>query len=172
MRKKAIVAGSGSALWQDVAKIRPLIRTEKPLIICVNHTALYWPELFDYCVTIHAEILTPDFQNIIRPKGARTVSCRRGAEVFYSPKKPYLDSGLLATHFALEFADEVILCGIPLDNHGKFYELPEAGSNVWQDNIIGAWKENLPEMKGRVYSMSGKTKELFGQPLEVSSHGI
>lgn len=70
MRKQAIIAGSGSTLWQDVARAKRFL--VDPVIICVNHTALYWPNLIDACVSIHAELFEGVFLSLVRLKDGRT----------------------------------------------------------------------------------------------------
>lgn len=172
--RDVVVAGSGSQLWKEVSILGKAIKLLDTPVVCVNHTALYWPFRFNYVVSIHAEMFEGEFLRTIKQKGAKTVSSRNGADINFKPLEPFLDSGLLATLFALNFmkAERVFICGIPLDNQGKFYEDPEVGSQVWQDNIFEAWQQNEPAMRGKVYSMSGKTRDLLGEPLEVLHHGV
>ena len=69
-------------------------------------------------------------------------------------------SGLFAARIGVKLGyDRVILCGVPqsgintFDGHKGNYE------DVWF-----AWEERLPELRGRVFSMSGQTKDWFGEP--------
>jgi len=156
----AIVAGSAECLWDDIARLKEVYKDYA--VYCVNDTALYYPGNIRGCISIHAEMFTPWFKGIVHQKGGLTVSSRQGADVSYNPSPEPLDSGLLATRYVnmLGF-DLVVLCGIPLDKSRKFYEPYSASSNVWQDNIVEAWKEQAHFLT-KVRSMSGKTKELLG----------
>jgi len=73
--------------------------------------------------------------------------------------KPYVfgSSSLHAVYLALNKwgYDRIILCGVPIegDNDGLRY-----------DRFIHAWEAVEADIKGKVFSVSGKTKTLLGGP--------
>jgi hypothetical protein len=69
-------------------------------------------------------------------------------------------SGLFAVKAAFEHGfDEVILCGVPMNNDLNIHR-----GEKWKqfNDFRNGWTDNLNELKGRVYSQSGWTKELLG----------
>jgi hypothetical protein len=94
------------------------------------------------------------------------------------PRKPGIDlpikvkttkggsSGLLGTEVALEFADKVVLCGIPLDPTQVHYRRPKKGGWPPATMYRLAWQQVHSKLKHRVRSMSGWTREFLGAPTE------
>lgn len=90
------------------------------------------------------------------------------------PGKVHGTSSLFATRVALALGyTEVVLCGIPLDGTGRFYDMPGAnGGGLGAEAASGRTIELLDMSEwqrcakqvfdGRVKSMSGKTRELLG----------
>jgi len=72
-------------------------------------------------------------------------------------------SALFATRVALALGyEEVVLCGVPLDETGRYYSAPwDKGVSL---NVVDMkeWEEYVPVFEGRVKSMSGRTRELLG----------
>lgn len=81
-------------------------------------------------------------------------------------------SGLFATQVGLKLGyEKIILCGIPLDRSAHFYDFPGvdwggcddmAVSMTWEMWIAQETKERLNKLR----SMSGKTKQMFGEPTD------
>ena len=60
--------------------------------------------------------------------------------------------------------EKVILAGSPLDGKSHFYDPPWSLGNYDSDAIHDEWKRTIPVMQGRVKSLSGITREWFGEP--------
>jgi len=70
--------------------------------------------------------------------------------------------------------DEIVLCGTPLDNTGRFYDAPganggglgkTAGGSDTELLDLSEWERYAKQVfNGRVKSMSGKTRQLLGGP--------
>lgn len=84
-------------------------------------------------------------------------------------------SGLFACYVGLYLGyDEIILCGIPIDNTGHYWECPWEKTNFQREiaNKNGVirgdgrrfWTNAKEKFAGRVKSMSGFTKDLLGAP--------
>jgi hypothetical protein len=71
-------------------------------------------------------------------------------------------SGLLTVGIALHVAETVVLCGIRMDKHPNHYR----AEKQWHQarNYHRGWTRTRERMVGRVYSMSGWTREQFGPP--------
>lgn len=80
-------------------------------------------------------------------------------------------SALPASHIGLLIGyDEVVLCGCPLDDSGHFFDPPWITSRFTREvptiqhkgeDVLAYWVEASRVWKGRVTSMSGRTKELL-----------
>jgi hypothetical protein len=84
-------------------------------------------------------------------------------------------SGLLACVVALGLGyDEIVLCGIPIDNSGHFWEQTGDKTNFQREIVNSSgqirgdgrrfWTNRLKEFDGRVKSMSGNTRLILGAP--------
>ena len=64
--------------------------------------------------------------------------------------------------------NKIILAGVPLDGSGHFFDPPDKETKQFSgQNIDLEWKwANDKYIKGRVKSLSGRTKEWFGEPTE------
>lgn len=164
----AIVLGGGDSVWDDLQDlpVDPLAHT----ILAVNDAGIYWPHRLDHWVTMHAEEL--------EHRKARRAD-RGHPDGYVTWTKPYAkgwehmerladrvmpgwmrgSSGMLAVGVALEVADHVVLCGVPMDDRPHFNR-----TYGWTacDHFRGAWVENEHKMRGRVRSMSGWTRDLLG----------
>lgn len=56
----------------------------------------------------------------------------------------------------------VVLAGLPADHSGHFYPCGEPG--MGDEMFHKAWEKLIPHFAGRVKSLSGKTREIFGAP--------
>jgi len=97
----------------------------------------------------------------------------RYIEPFFEGQTHSGSSGLFAVKVALEELGfgRVILCGVPMMPTPHFFKSSQDhaldnGEYGWRDaeSYRQGWLEALPAMKGRVFSMSGWTKELLGAP--------
>ena len=64
---------------------------------------------------------------------------------------------------------KIILCGIPLDDSGHYFDPPWVTSKFTTEVPQAAgelkWWNQLPEVhRKRIRSMSGRTREMFGAP--------
>ena len=59
----------------------------------------------------------------------------------------------------------VVLCGVPYDDSGRFFDPPGASKDYVKHNKWAPWEKFAENgFDGRVKSMSGKTRELLGEP--------
>lgn len=60
---------------------------------------------------------------------------------------------------------EIVLCGIPYDGSGRFFDPPGVGKDYEKANGWEDWPKLAASVfDGRVKSMSGRTRELLGEP--------
>lgn len=98
-----------------------------------------------------------------------THSCNSGVQYRW-PFPGHGTSALNACYIGIAMGYErIVLIGIPLDNTGHYFEPPWEESNflreVPEDGSFHFWRLAAKKIFcGRVKSMSGRTRELLGEP--------
>lgn len=80
-------------------------------------------------------------------------------------------SGLFACVVAVKALEmRAVLCGVPMQPERAHYD----DGKPWNDckHYLNSWKTYLPQINGKVKSMSGWTKEVLGTPDQVWLNGI
>lgn len=172
---KIAICGSARCLWDDMERLR--WSEWSGAWMAVKQAGLYLPVEFAHWAGGHVERW-----QWYRPlaKGARRAQNHDGSDRWISDCRarvhapaaaPMVDhvwggplggtSGLFATRVALALGyEEVVLCGIPMDGSGRFYDPPwKQGGNL---GTMAEWERFAPVFNGRVRSMSGRTRELLG----------
>lgn len=178
--RQLIICGSGRCLWDDVKAARAAWPDAD--VMAIKQAGIYLPFKYQHWAGAHGE----RFQWMIplRREGyyfhgfdaeqRRGVKPQKLGVMTHSEKSwPLVDcvwpskmtgtSALFGTRVGLGLGyDEILLCGVPLDRTGRFYDAPwDAGVDL---NVVDMreWEAFLPVMQGRVKSMSGRTRELLG----------
>lgn len=158
----ALVIGGASTVWDDLAALR---EWTPGCTVVVNDIGTVYPR-FDAWATLHAEKLDGW-------KAERTARGLPGGYVTWGrPEKPGTDrtlagwtsgsSGMFGVGVALAMgAESVVVAGVPLDARPHFFD--EA---AWESFHLyrRAWERRVERLRGRVWSMSGWTRELLGEP--------
>jgi len=150
----AVILGGAAGLWDDLRALGSFTGA----VVAVNQAGIYYPYPIQHWATLHPEGL-PAW---IRARAERGHSL--DFEVWTEPL-PGWDkgsSGLHAVGMALEVGyGPVVLCGMPMTDGAHFHDAspwPVAGEH-WP-----AWEAQADAMRGRVFSMSGRTRDLLGAP--------
>lgn len=166
------IIGGARCVWNDLER-RPQPRGD---IMVVNDVGMYldWP--IDHWVSMHSMHL----KEWIRLRRQHSMAFGQHFESHSQESYDgitnawYLDnpgpySGVFACQVALALGyEEIVLCGIPQDGQGNFFDPPwlkrtHADSNPTIRRIIAA----NPEFERCVRSMSGWTREILGAPGEA-----
>lgn len=169
-----IIIGGARCVWEDY------VQAEKAgfsgSVMAVNDVGLYYDRPLNHWVSMHASFL---FHWVALRKGHSMM----GHETLTHTREPYpgirvawdiqpygWTSGMFATQVAVALGYErILLCGIPQDGTGRFFDPPWMPGGEHDDrNSKKAWRsivENTPELRARVRSMSGWTREIYGGPL-------
>jgi len=162
----ALVFGRADGVWAEIeaAKRQHVF----DVVVAVGSVGIDYPGHIDCWVTYHAN----RFPQWVKKREAKQ---RPPAKQYWTARstlkyKPIFrinqiecyggDSGLIGTLVALRLARRVTLAGIPMDPERGQYDSAESR---WDEalNHRAAWERHLPELKGRVTSMSGWTKQLL-----------
>lgn len=151
---RVLIIGSGHNVENELAMID---RADFDCVIGVNKGALLYRPV-DFHVTLHPEIYG-------KKKAACLISWRKmqGVDEILDFKWPGCSSsgssGLYAVKFALEVlgAQSITLAGIGMEGSHVYNSHEWAQASQFRQT----WMKVLPELKGRVTSLGGWTKEVL-----------
>jgi hypothetical protein len=191
---RAIILGGAECVWEDLAALERMTGTWDGLVIAVNDVGIHWTRRLDHWVSLHPEKLVKrDSAHVKKwpwvrqrdylghPNGYQTWTRNtKKANVDHSvPAWSGGSSGLLAVNVARALdCDRVVLVGTPMDKRPHFREsIVHVKGRKWSP-ATAHWKKWLAheaDMQGWVRSMSGRTRDLLGEPtpewLEGSDDG-
>lgn len=180
----AVVLGSARCIWDDCAKID----FTKVEVIAINNMIMHHKGRVHHGISLHPE--EPPLWRQLR----WTNQCEESHVITHSHRLPenndnlppqefktrhgldYLweieggrggSSGLFAAMVGLALGyDKIILAGVPIDGTGHFFDPPGKAVNQFLGtNIKEEWDNaNRNYFKGRVKSLSGRTREWLGEP--------
>lgn len=171
-----VVCGTARCLWDDMEKLsrkESFSGWDNVSVMTVNQAVMHLGRRVDHAYSNHGDLLehwlavAPDVNG--KPQGHTCYDKGNGLRRW--PWEGHGTSSLNAVYtvLALEF-DRVILCGIPLDDSGHYYDPPRIGSNFTNEvpdrnGGLRYWKDaRQSRFGGRVSSMSGRTRDLLGEP--------
>ncbi|PWC96966.1 hypothetical protein [Azospirillum sp. TSO5] len=160
--KPYLIVASAASVWRDLDEwgSRPA------RVIAVNRMMGRYPGKIWMGATLHHE-LAAEFR-LERP-GAWPLVAPEGAEGV-TRTFPKLDqwngtSALYAVRIALSRgADRIVLAGAPIDEGAHCYE--SKSLSPWLNQYRLGWTKMLPQLRGRVRSLSGWTQSLLGSPFD------
>ena len=164
----AIILGCGRCLYAEAARYVDIAD-----IIAINYTGILCPYNKRHLVSLHPEEIL-HLKELLRFNNRWQIDhlfthSTTGAEVNWDFDDPEIGNGtsaLFATLIAVVLGyNPVILAGVPLDNTGNFYHPPEYMINYWENGSShDKWLEYRPLLLNRVFSLSGFTREILGEP--------
>lgn len=165
------VCGSGRSLWADIAAAGLPSRDERTHIMCVNFAGAHVPFAFHHWVSLHGRQLAHWFRlrrEMYAEDGhiwLHSDAPHDLVEFAWTIENPGGCSGLFAAQIGLAMGyDSVMLCGIPEDNDGHFYDAPGSRGSYSNEGAepIWAWARDHV-FRGRVKSLSGRTRAWLAQ---------
>lgn len=171
-----VICGSAQCLFEDLAEVQILVdlifnpASERPQadVMCINHTALYYPYFFKHWVTYHKDIFKCERKYIKGDVITHSVGDDWGVDKVWQFERYHgTDSGLLAVKVAKALGyKKIILAGVPIDGTKRFFDPVGEVCHFDADNIRLGWdmEKREPDTQDRIRSLSGWTRELFGAP--------
>ena len=184
-RETLIICGGGRTVWSDLGRITDW---NSCCSMAVNDAIMHFPNRLDHGYSndainngINHQMLLkwyaarrPEFKAL--DQGTKLHSCfGEGVPgVKHWDLPGHGSSGLNAVYVGLGLGyEKIILCGIPLDNSGHYFNPPWIRTNFEREvpskragpDQIRFWTDARDtKFQGRVFSMSGRTRELLGEP--------
>ncbi len=161
-----LIVGSGHTVWDDLENFGVHIHD----VICVNDVGMHFPGHVKHWYSNDTQMLRKWVQ-ARRPryqmdfgKDIQTHSCCEGAKWKW-PWPGHGSSSLNAVFTALALGyDKIILCGVPLDDEGHYFDPPWIRTNFSREATTRHWRLLAPKFEGKVTSMSGNSREILGAP--------
>lgn len=164
-RKRLVVIGGAPCFESDLARYAPPSDCK---VMVINDQGCSFPGRIDYWVTLHPE-------KMHQWQAKRRENDRLNQDyitITYDRPNPQAridkmtgdwggSSGLFACKVGLEEGfDHIVLCGIPMDSTPNVFR---PGEKVWAEfkAFRTAWVERADDIRGKVFSMSGWTRELL-----------
>lgn len=169
---RALVFGRAQGVWDEMVAARKLLG-RFDLVIGVGHAVCDYPGHVDHWVSFHTELLYSFWVKTRRERGFTDVAnfwtalsngrVRSTLDGIKTVSVNGGSSGLIAAMVAVGplAVDRVVLCGIPMQPSPQ-YDNPMPWREA--EKHQAAWQAYLPQLAGRVKSMSGWTRELLGAP--------
>jgi hypothetical protein len=176
---KLLVIGGARCVWDDLASIgvRPDAHNSGFHVMCVNDIVMHYPGKITHFYTNDHRWLGKwiDARRdlIVRKFGPIKYlhSCVTGAKYNW-PWPGHGTSSLGAVYCGLAMGyEQIVLCGIPLDDSGHYFDPPWVKTNFMRevgtqpDGQMMYWQQaKRVNFKGKVFGTSGRTAELLGRP--------
>lgn len=168
MPRSALIIGGANTLPRDRYAALELFTPD--LIIACNHAGRDEHGPVDHWVTMHPEL----FPHWIaareaggHPPAVQLWHARhKQSRVESKPVESWGgSSGMLCIAVAFELGVErIVLAGVPMEKANRHYDDPRPWNEARQYHP--AWERRVPQMRGRVKSLSGWTRDLLGEPTE------
>jgi hypothetical protein len=174
----AVVMATGRCVWDDLT-YKFSVEGNHASVIAVNNMILHWKGRVHHGVSMHPEepglwrALRRYYQgeeSHVHTHGYRKHNKTELQEVDYVwdiPRAKGGTSSLLAVYIGLALGfSRIVLCGVPMDGTGHFYDAPNAEVKVFGSDFLKTeWMRSIREdFQGRVRSVSGRTKTWLGEP--------
>jgi hypothetical protein len=159
-----LIIGGGRTIWEDVAKVTPW----KGEIMAINDVGAHFHGRIRHWVTLHKEYM-PGWKKFRLghnygdgvPPMIHSHKAGDGIDTVWPIDAVGGTSGLFAVYVALLLGyDEIVLAGVPMTGDGHFFDPPWVGTEFADRANELEWKSAIRNIfKGRVTSMSGKTRD-------------
>lgn len=174
--KRILVCGSGRCVWADMEHFLPEIRGGGIHIMAVNDVGMHIPfRVHHWFSNSPDELLRwvnarrPQYEHGSITHALKTARRKKDPKYLW-PWKGHGTSSLNATYTAVRLGyKEIILCGVPLDDSGHYFDPHWVSTNFdnevpLKNGLLKWWKDSMEYFDGNVKSMSGRTRELLGAP--------
>ena len=167
-----LIVGGGRCVWEDFNKLG---RKWDGDVLTVNDITMHFPLRVKHAYS-NDKFMLPRWVSARRPRYRinfeESINLHSCNEAKYQwPFPGHGSSGLNACYVGVGMGySSIILIGIPLDNSGHYFDPPWVQTNfereVPQGRVTGVryWENAVKIFDGKVKSMSGRTRELFGEP--------
>lgn len=169
--KKLLVIGSASCVWEDLQRVR----LQEFELMAINDMMMHYPGRLDHGATCHPDKL-PGWgffqayeasKRAWQPMETHSHLKHEWVKYHWPIHREGGTSGLFGVTLGLLMDyDLIVLAGIPCDSSPRYFDPPwQEHLQFGRETVFRAWEEaNAAIFHGKVKSLSGKTRELLGEP--------
>lgn len=158
--RKIVLLGSGRCVWDDYSQVK-----ENHDVLAVNDVGMHCP-ILTHWYSNDAKMLgcwvkarRPEYQGSFKLHTNRN-GCPDA--IIHEDLGNMGNSGSAALRLVFKLGyDGVIVCGVPLDNSGHYFDPLDKFSNYDNSSELDEWCRAVLPFKGRVFSLSGNTKKII-----------
>lgn len=156
-----LIVGGAPTVWDD---LEAWWEFEHPHDVCiVNFVGNVFP-----CDFLHSFSYHPWAIDNFTKSTRHTVGRGKGPNGFISWRLRDTggSSSLMAVRCALRYwgYKKVVVAGVPLTNDGHWNGMNGKDKYTYTETFLGKWKEFYGELKDKLRSMSGNTRDIYGPP--------
>ena len=153
------VLGSARCVWDDYAQLCGKATFD---VMCVNDIIMHFPERIDHAYSNDDDMLHRWHVARRDQLRAKHPAIRGLHSLRTWPWPGHGTSALGAVYTGLALGyEEIVLCGVPLDGSGHYFDPPWVESNHDRENIAHWITARDKVFEGRVHSLSGRTQEVL-----------
>lgn len=164
-----MILGGAACVHDDAARALALFTPH--MLVAVNNIGIDWPGQVDHWVTLHPR-KTGTWPGMVEAVKQREAAGRNRPATWSHQRTLGIEhvtqgdwggsSGLLAVKVALVELKcaKVVLAGIPMDDQPHYFGPPWRSASAFQRG----WDKHRAKLANHVRSMSGKTRQWFGEP--------
>lgn len=167
----ALVMGGAKCVHEDLEVALSLCRPD--VFIAVKDIGIVYYRV-DHWVTFHADRIANELakRRSLGNPDPKCIWVHKRSHVAQGVNVPIErilvkggSSGMMGALVGLRLARKVVLAGVPMDPGMPHFNDRKHGK-PWHEGRLyqSYWRQCLPDMKDRVRSLSGWTKELLGEP--------
>lgn len=174
-----LILGGGRKVWEDYETARSLFKREQDYeIMCINDIGgQFKAECIEHIVSGHGE-LCGALKTMRREKSqlehvwGHSNQNKAGVDRYWGIKSAGGSSSILGVKIGIIMGyHKIILCGVPLDSTGHYFDPPDKKLNkstqfgdgvfldIWKD-----FKKACPVAKDRIRVLNSNLTGLFGEP--------
>ncbi len=162
--KECIVIGSGRCVWDDLARTNTVCRD----VMCINDIGMHYPGPIRHWYS-NDGVMLKYWHQARRPEYNKDIKLHsnNGAGGSIDPsirvwEWVHGNSGINAVKTALALGyDKVIVCGMPLDDSGHYFDSPWGVTNYNNNSVLDDWVRYAVECRGKVISVSGNLRRIL-----------
>lgn len=152
-------------MWDDLTKLGDIRAYD---VMCINDIGMHYPGVVKYWYSNDA-VMLKYWAQARRPGYNKDIKLHsnNGAGGSIDPSITLWDwvhgnSGINAVKTALALGyDRVVLCGVPLDNTGHYFDPPSVMTNYDNNSVLDDWEKFAVQSKESVTAMSGNLKRIL-----------
>lgn len=168
-RGPLLILGGGRCVWEDLARVRPWGGE----IMAVNDIGSHYPGRIKHWCSLHPQYFEGWLKYRLghcygesQPVHTHAIKASPAVETVWPRAAGGGTSGGFAPLVGLMLGyDPIVLAGIPLDSSGHYFDPPWAVCNLGDRHLQIEWRQLAERyFKGRVTSLSGRTRAWLGAP--------